>query len=372
MGMDVLPVEGPADLKRFIQFPYSHYRDNAYWVAPLPSDEHVRLTPGKNPYFEHAEAAYFLAREGGKIVGRIAASVDRNYDSFQGERQATFGFFEATSANATALLLKAAEAWSRSKGAAIVRGPMSFTTNDECGLLVDGFDRRPVLLMPYNVPEYDGWISAAGFVKAKDLYSFHCPVPESLPPAYARVVTVARRQPGLTTRAINMRRFDEELGHVKEIYNSAWDKNWGFVPMTEHEIDHMAKQLKPAVVAELIRFAEIDGQVVAFALTVPDVNIAFAKIRGSLFPFGIFQLLWTLPRIREFRVMALGIRKDLRRKGIAPLLIAELAETTKRLGYRSCEIGWTLEDNDSVNDMAEAMGGVKASVYRIYERRLAP
>ncbi len=368
--MDVVPVEGPSDLRSFIQLPYDHYRRSPYWVAPLPSDELVRLTPGKNPYFEHAEAGYFLARDAGKIVGRVAASVDRNYDSFQDEKQATFGFFEATSAEAAKALIAAAEAWSRSKGAEVLRGPMSFTTNDECGLLVEGFDRRPVLLMPYNPPEYAGWIEAAGLAKAKDLYSFRCPVPDVLPPAYARIASRAHLQEGLTTRPINMRRFDEELEHVKVIYNSAWEKNWGFVPMTDREIDHMAAQLKPVVKAELIRFAEIDGRVVAFALCVPDANIALQKVKGKLFPFGIFKLLWSLPRVREFRVMALGIGTGLRRKGIAPLLIAELAGETKRLGYTSCDIGWILEDNVAVHDMSQVMGGVRSSVYRIYERRI--
>lgn len=370
--MDVIPVLGSVDLRRFIDFPFIHYKSNPYWVAPLPSDERIRLTPGKNPYFEHADAGYFLARERGRVVGRVSASVDRNYDSFHGERQATFGFFEAESAEAATALLAAAESWSRSKGAQVLRGPMSFTTNDECGLLVEGFHRRPALMMPYNPPEYAAWISAAGFAKAKDLYSFQCPVPRELPPVYARMASMARRQSGLKTRPINMGRFKEELGRLKEVYNSAWERNWGFVPMTEKEIDHMAAQLKPAVVADLIRFAEADGQTVGFGLLVPDVNIIFQKIRGRLFPFGIIRLLWSLPRIREFRIMALGIRSDWRRKGVAPLLVAELAEAARDRGYHTCEIGWTLEDNDTVNQLALAMGGVRASVYRIYERRLSP
>ncbi len=370
--MDVIPIQGSVDLKSFIRFPYEHYKGNRYWVAPLPSDEHVRLTPGKNPYFEHAEAAYFLARENGRVVGRVSASVDKNYDSFHGERQATFGFFEAASAEVAAALLSAAESWSRTRQAEVLRGPMSFTTNDECGLLVDGFARRPALLMPYNLPEYAAWIERAGFAKAKDLFSFQCPVPQRLPAVYARMASMARRHVEVKTRPLNMRRFDEELGRLKVVYNSAWERNWGFVPMTDKEIDHMAAQLKPAVVADLVRFAEVDGEPVGFGLLVPDVNIAFQKVGGRLFPFGIVKLLWTLPRIREFRIMALGIRADWRKKGVAPLLVGELAEAARDRGYHTAEIGWTLEDNDAVNQLAEAMGGVRASVYRIYERRLSP
>jgi len=367
--LEVVPVEGARDLARFIRFPYSHYKNDPLWVAPLPSDERVRLTP-KNPFFEHGEAAYFLAVENGRDVGRIAISVDRNYDSFQNDRQAGFGFFEAESAEAAAALLRAIEPWARDKGVNVIRGPMSFTSNDEYGLLVDGFDRRPAILMTYNRPEYGGWIEAAGYRKAKDVYEFDCPVPEVLPPAYARVASMIRRKHDIRTRPIDMKRFAEELTKVKEVYNSAWEKNWGFVPMTDREIDHMASQLKPAVVPDLVRFAEVNGTTVGFALCLPDVNIALAKVNGRLFPFGIFKLLWTLPRIRTFRFMALGIRAEWRRSGIAPLLVAELAEVTKARRYRNCRIGWTLEDNDPVNDLSVQMGGVRTGIWRIYERPL--
>ena len=368
--MDVVPVLRPRDLDRFIRFLYDRYRNDPHWVAPLPLDEKARLTPGKNPYFEHAEAAYFLALDAGRVVGRISASTDRNYDSIHGERQATFGFFEAESADAAAALLGRAEAWAREKGATVLRGPMSFTTNDECGLLVEGFGRRPALLMPYNGPEYAGWIEAAGFAKAKDLYSFRVPVPEKPYPAFARGARAVRRRENVVTRGLDMKKFDEELARVKEVYNSAWEQNWGFVPMTEHEIDHMASQLKPAVVPSLIRFAEVDGKPIAFVLIVPDVNIALQPIRGRLFPFGIVRLLWGLPRIREIRLMALGIREEWRMKGIAPLLIEEISVESRRLGYTECEVGWTLEDNDLVNSLIVDMQGRRAGVYRIYERRI--
>ena len=182
--MTILLVDSPDQLRRFIDVPYRFYRDrkDPHWVPPLRSDERVRLTPGKNPFFEHAEAGLFLAEEEGRVTGRVAASVDRNYDALHGERQAAFGFFEAKSGDAAGALLAAALEWARGRGAEVMRGPLSFTTNDECGLLVEGFDRRPALMMPYNPPEYAGWIESAGFRKAKDLYSFRAPVP-SEPPA---------------------------------------------------------------------------------------------------------------------------------------------------------------------------------------------
>jgi len=369
----IQPVDSPGQLRRFIEFPYRFYRDrkDPHWVPPLRSDEGVRLTPGKNPFFEHGEAALFLAMDGGRDVGRIAASVDRNYDALHGERQAAFGFFEANSSDAAGALLESAQAWARGKRAEVMRGPLSFTTNDECGLLIEGFEHRPALMMPYNPPEYEGWIEAAGFRKAKDLYSFRAPVPSEPPPAYGRIASMTRRKENVRTRPIDMRRFREELERVKDLYNSAWEKNWGFVPMTEHEIDHMAAQLKPAIVPDLVRFAEVDGVAVAFALLVPDLNIALRKAGGSLFPFGLAKMLWTMPRIRDVRFMALGIRAEWRRTGIAPMLTDEMCRVLFRKGYRFCEIGWTLEDNEPVNRLAVVMGGTRSAVYRVYEKAVA-
>lgn len=368
--MDVVPVTTGRDLHRFIRLPFRLYRDDPRWVAPLPSDERARLTPGKNPYFEHAEAAYFLARDGGRDVGRIAASVDRNYDREHGERQATFGFFEAESAAAARALLERAEAWAREKGAEVLRGPMSFTTNDEVGLLIEGFDVRPALLMPYNPPVYRDWIESGGFSKAKDLFAFDITVPESTPEPYASAAPKVRERFKATVRRLDMKHFDEELERVKQVYNAAWRENWGFVPMTDHEVDHMAKQLKPAVNPKLVIFVEVEGEPVAFALLLPDVNVALQPIRGRLFPFGLLRLLWALPRIREARLMALGIRAEYRRRGITALLMEALTQASNEVGLRRAEVGWTLEDNDLINRNIQQMGGVRSKTYRIYERRL--
>jgi len=370
--VDIVPVKTAKDLDRFIRYVYERNRNEPNWVPPLPEDEKVRLTPGRNPYFEHAEAAYFLAIDSGRVVGRIAATTDRNHDSFQGERQAAFGFFEAESAGATAALLGAAEAWGRSKGAEVFRGPLSFTTNDECGLLIEGFDHQPMLLMPWNAREYGAWIEAAGLVKAKDLYEWRVPVPEAPPPVFQRIASMARKRDRITVRPMNMKKFDEELGRVKTIYNAAWERNWGFVPMTEAEIDHMAKQLKPAVVPELVQFAEVDGAPVGFGLLLPDVNVAFAKVKGKLFPFGVVKLLWTLPRIKQGRLMALGVLGEYQKRGVGALLVEALMRATRARGYPVCEVGWTLEDNDSVHQLILGSGGVRSAVYRIYEKRLAP
>jgi GNAT superfamily N-acetyltransferase len=333
-------------------------------------DERVRLTPGKNPFFQHGQAAYFLAREGSRIVGRVAASTDQNHDSIHGERQAAFGFFEADTADAAAALLERAAAWGKEQGAEVLRGPLSFTTNDECGLLIEGFEHRPAIMMPHNPPEYAAWIEAAGLVKAMDLYTFRARIPNESPPVFRRIASAARRTPGLVTRPVAMKRFDEELTRVKSVYNEAWEKNWGFVPMTDGEIDHMAKQLRPAIVPELVRFVEVDGMPIGFGLIIPDINIALRHLGGRLFPFGIVRLLLTLPRIREGRLMALGVRSNWRRKGVAPLLVDELILALRAKNYGSVEIGWTLETNDDVNSLITGVGGVRTGTYRIYERRL--
>lgn len=368
--MDVVPVVGPKDLARFIRLPHQIYRGDPYWVAPLDSDERTRLTPGKNPFFEHAEAGLFLARDGGRDVGRIAASVDRNYDSFQGEKQAGFGFFEAESPAAAQALLGAAQRWGRERGAKIMRGTMNFTTNDDCGVLIRGFDSPPTLLMPYNPPSYPEWIEQAGWTKAKDLFAFKVPIPPTPPEKMARGAAIARDRFRVQVRTIDMKRFGEELGRVKEIYNAAWDKNWGFVPMTDREIDHMAAQLKPALLPQFMLFAEIEGQVVGFSLMLPDINVALKPLRGKLFPFGIVRLLWTMPRIRTARLMALGVKADYRRRGVEAALVAASSVATRSRGYSWAEVGWTLEDNDLINSVIASVGGDHYKTYRIYERAL--
>ncbi|HEY7726912.1 MAG TPA: GNAT family N-acetyltransferase [Candidatus Eisenbacteria bacterium] len=368
--MDVVPVLPGRDLGRFIRLPFRIYERDPHWVAPLPSDERTRLTPGKNPYFDHAEAAYFLAREGGRDVGRISASVDRNYDSLHGERQATFGFFEAESGEAAGALLARAESWSRDRNAEVLRGPMSFTTNDDLGLLIEGFERRPTLMMPYNPPSYREWIERAGFTKAKDLYAYTIVPPEKPPEHLVRAGAVCRERYGVTVRPLDMRRYHEELDRVKQIYNQAWEQNWGFVPMTDREVEHMAAQLKPAVVPDFVLFAEIEGKPAGFGLVLPDVNILLHRIRGRLFPFGLLRLLWGLPRLREGRLMALGVRKEYRRRGIESLLVGELMRVARRLGWSQVELGWTLEDNHLINRAIDQAGGVRYKTYRIFERRL--
>ncbi len=368
--VEIVPVAPGRDLERFIRVPYRIYRDDPVWVAPLLGDERVRLTPGKNPYFEHAEAAYFLARQDGRDVGRISASTDQIYDRIHHERQATFGFFEAESEAATRALLAAAEGWARAKGAEVVRGPMSFTTNDEIGLLIEGFEHHPSIMMTYNRREYAGWIEAAGYLKAKDLLSHHFVTPPETPETYRRVAEKVRARYKVTVRPLDMKRFDEELGRVKLVYNSAWLENWGFVPMTDREIDHMAKQLKPAVIPELVLFAEIGDETVAFALAIPDVNMALKPLRGHLFPFGIVRLLWGMRRIHHGRLMAIGIRKEYRRRGIDALLMDGMIKASNEKQMRTGELAWTLEDNYLILRNIEQMGGVRQKVYRIYERRL--
>jgi GNAT superfamily N-acetyltransferase len=365
--VDIVPVKTAKDLDRFIRYVYERYRNAPLWVPPLPDDEKVRLTPGKNPYFEHAEAAYFLAIDSGRVVGRIAATIDKNHDSFQGERQAAFGFFEAESAAATAALLNAAEAWGRAKGAQVFRGPWSFTTNDECGLLIQGFDVRPMLLMPWNAPEYQAWIEAAGMAKAKDLYAWRVPVPEQPQPVFQRIASMARKRDRITVRPLEMKKFGEELSRVKTVYNAAWERNWGFVPMTDHEIDHLAEQFRPIAIPELVPFAEKDGKVIAFGLALPDLNTALVGNRkGSLLPFAL-KALWLLKTRRQRRARILP---EYRGKGIDAMLYHWIWTKSGDRQIYWGEAGWILEDNPAMNAGLEKMTFTVYKTYRLYERPL--
>ena len=372
--MDVVPVVSKEELARFIRLPHQIYRDDSRWVAPLTSDERTRLTPGKNPFFEHAEAAYFLARSAGRDVGRIAASVDRNHDQFHGERQAAFGFLEAESADAVSVLLGEAARWGQERGARVLRGPLNFTTNDDCGLLVRGFEEPPTILMPYNPPSYPAWVEAAGLKKAKDLFAFKVPIP-GVPakeiPQVTRIALKAQERFHVRVRPMNMKRFDEELQRVKEIYNSAWDKNWGFVPMTEEELRFAAEDLKSIVLPELTYFAYLDGKPVGFSLALPDINHALKRANGRLFPFGwIWFLKPFLRKIPTFRILALGVKKSHQHSGIGTLFYQKYFEIAGPRGYKAAELSWILEDNELMNRPIRQMGAKPYKTYRLYEKAL--
>jgi GNAT superfamily N-acetyltransferase len=334
------------------------------------------LSRTKNPFFEHAEAEYFLAERDGAVVGRIAAISNRLHNDTHGDQVGFFGFFESIDDQAVAdALFAAATDWCRALGHNVLRGPTSFSVNDECGLLVDGFDRPPALMMPHNPRYYIPLLERAGFSKAKDLWVYeggseerYVPVPERL----ARATELIRQRQGITLRPLNMRDFEGEVERIKELYNSAWEKNWGFVPMTEHEIDHLAEQFKPVVIPELVPMAEKDGKLIGFGIALPDLNVVFRKNRsGHLFPM-ILKLLWALKakRIRRARILLLGVVPEHQGKGIDAMLYHWIWTKSGDRGIYWGEAGWILEDNPAMNAGLEKMTFRVYKTYRLYDRRI--
>ena len=365
------PVRSAADLERFIALPYRLHRDDPLWVPPLRLDIRKMLDRRRNPFFEHAEAEYFLAvRARGEVVGRIAAIHNRAHNSFHTDTVGFFGFFESVDDLEVArALFDAAADWLRARGLDVMRGPASFSTNDECGLLVDGFDTPPTVLNPHNPRSYVPLVEQAGFTKAMDLWQFQSTNP-SMPERLIRAAQLMAERQRIRLRHIDMKRFNDEVERIKRVYNSAWEKNWGFVPMTDAEIDHLARQLKPVVVPELVVFVEKDGETIGFAAALPDLNVALRKNpSGRLFP-GIFRILWAARRITRIRILLLGLLKPYRKTGADALMYHWIWEKGCALGYRWAEAGWILEDNTPMNNALVRIGFQHYKTLRLYDRPL--
>lgn len=369
-GVGVALVSGRRDLEAFIGFPYALHRNDALWVPVLRSDVRTLLSRKKNPFFEHAEAAYFLARREGEVVGRIAAVHNRLHNEFHDDRVGFFGLFESVDDHAVAeSLFDAAAAWLRARGLDTLRGPASLSTNDECGLLVDGFDTPPVLMMPHNPRHYVSLVESAGFAKAKDLLAYRRPS-EGLSARLVEGVALLQKRHAIRVRPLELRKFADEVALVKRLYNAAWERNWGFVPMTDPEIDHMAKQFRPVVVPELVVFAEHAGQTVGFAIALPDLNVAFkTNPSGRLFP-GILKVLWAARKITRLRVILLGTLPEWRGRGVDALLYKTIWENARAKGFAWAEAGWILEDNHPMRNALVRMGFEAYKTYRMYDRRV--
>ncbi len=358
------------DLKRFLTFPWAVYRGNPHWVPPLLREEKKTLTPGRHPFWEHAERALFLALRNGEPVGRIAAIADRDYIEYHREQTGYFGVFECLDdPEAARILFQAAGEWLRSRGLKKMIGPLNPSTNGTCGFLLEGYDSPPRLMMPYTLPYYHDLMAACSLTKAKDLLAYRIPVPKEMNPRLEKIAAVLKKK-GLSVRNIRMDDFHNELKLVREIYNSAWAKNWGFVPITEAEITAMAKELKPLVIPELVYFAEYQGKAVGFYLVLPDYNQAIKKMNGRLTPLAIIRFLLARRKIDAVRLMMAGIEEEYQKKGLDGILYLESARTTRDLGYVDSEISWLLEDNLLVIRAAEMMGGSLYKKYRIYQKFL--
>lgn len=371
----VTPVQGAAALDRFVRFPWEVYRDDPVWVPPLVSDVKKLMDRDHHPFHEHADVEYFLALRGDAVVGRIAAVVNHAYNDFHETRVGFIGLFESVNDQEVAdALLETAAEWLRDRGMTEARGPFNLSTNDELyspGVLLDGFEHPPVLLMAHTPPYYAGLFEGAGWHKARDLLAYWLDNSAGIPPRLERALDrVARNIEGLTVREVDLKRLDREVALIKEVYNSAWERNWGFTPLTESEIQHMARDLRSVVDPRFAYIAEVDGEPVAFALALPDYNQALRHVNGRLFPFGFLKLLWHRRKIDRLRVFTLGLKPAYRRTGLDALLYLQFHRKGIPADMARGEAGWILEDNWGMRRGLERMGGYVYKTYRVYGRPL--
>ena len=370
-------VEDAADRKTFIDLAYSLNKDDPNWVPPLKTEVHGLIDARTNPWFEHAEARLFLAERDGKVVGRISAQVDQLVQVHMGQGTGQWGMLEAVDEEVARALLHRAESWLRGRDMTRSMGPFSLSIWDEPGLLVKGHDHPPTVMMGHNKAEYQGWVEAHGYLGIKDLFTYDVDVTTPFPPIVDRIVKSGEKNPRIRIRSVDKSRFDEEARLLLGILNDAWSDNWGYIPLTENEIAYAGKKLKPVVFEDLIRVAEVDGEPVAFMMTLPDLNELTRDLNGRLFPFGWAKLLLRLrkPQTKTMRVPLMGVVKRLQSTRLASQLAFMLVEFIRRdalarYGTTRGEFGWILESNGPMVSMAEAIGGRINRIYRIYEKAL--
>ncbi len=376
-SVSIRPVRTRRELKRFVKVPFRLHRDHPQWVAPLIFERMEFLDRGKNPYFEHAEAEFFIAERDGEPVGRITVQVDARWDEYQGGSDAMFGFFEtAEDPEAARALLEAANDWAAAKSRSRILGPMDFTTNDEIGVLIDGYERRPMILEPWHPPYYRELIEAGGFEKAMDVLMWELQFGElkqgeQFDPAIHAAAKKGLEEEGIAIRNMRKREMATEVRRFMDIYNEAWGDNWGFVPITDAEVEFQAKNLKQVIDENWAYMAEKDGEAIGAALTLPDINQVMAKLNGRLLPFGWARFLLGRRKIDQCRVLALGVKKEYRHSGVAAgLYLKHLEEAAVPGGIVGGEMGWILETNEPMNRAMEGMGGKVVKRYRLYERAL--
>jgi hypothetical protein len=373
----IRPVATKHDRKALVDFAWEVYADDPAWVPPLKSEVHGLLDPKTNPWFQHAKAQLWLAERGGRIVGRISAQVDELVQVHMGTGTGQWGMFEALDGEAAAALIATAEDWLRTQGMTRALGPISLSIWDEPGLEIEGFAEPPTAMMGHHRPEYQGWIEAAGYGKAKDLITYALNIEHWEDPMIDRLIAMGERNSRVRIRMVDKSRFNEEARLILGLLNDAWSDNWGFVPLTEAEITYAGKKLKPIIFNELVRVAEVDGEPAAFMITIPDVNELTRDLNGELFPFNFIKLLWRLrkPRTRRLRVPLMGVAKKLHHTRLASQLAFMMIEFTRRdavgkFGATHGEFGWILEDNKGMLSIAQLPGATINHRYRIFERAL--
>ena len=373
----ITPVTTKADRTRFVDFAWDVYRDDPAWIPPLKDEVHSLLDPRKNPWFAHGRAALFLATRSEKIVGRISAQVDQLVLDHIEPGLGHWGMFDALDEPAALALIAHAEEWLRAEGMTKAMGPISISIWDEPGLEIDGNDQPPTAMMGHHPPHYAAWIEAAGYAKAKDLLTYEVDIRSEMAPIIDRLIKAGEKNPRIRLRKVDKSNFAHDSAIILNLLNDAWSDNWGFVPLTPAEIAYAGKKLKPIIYPDLVRIAELDGEPVAFMLTIPDINELIADLNGELFPFGFVKLLWRLhkPKTRRVRVPLMGVARKLHGTRLAGQLAFMLIETIRRacvadFGVTHGEFGWILEDNQGMMSIAELPGATINHTYRIYDKAL--
>jgi hypothetical protein len=382
MALSIRPISSKADRKRFVDLAFRLNANDPNWVPPLRAEALELITPGKNPFYEHAEQQLYLAERNGALVGRISAHIDHLWLQMPAEQGGgptigNWGLLDAADRETATALIKTAEDWLRAKGMTQVLAPISCSIWEEPGLLVQGHDHPPTIMMGHANAAYQGWIEPLGYTGIKDLLTYELDISKQFPPLVQRIVASGERNPRIHIRKVDKNKLEEEAQLILRMLNDAWSDNWGFVPITQAEIDYTARKLKPVLFEDLVRVAEVEGEPVAFMLTLPDINELITDFDGRLFPFNWIKLLWRLrkPQVRTMRVPLMGVAKKLQATRLASQLAFMMIEYIRRdsvavYGATRGEIGWILDDNQGMRSIAETIESKINKVYRIYSKDL--
>ena len=372
--VSIRPIElgNRRQLKTFIKFPWRIYSGDPNWVPPLILDQLRFFTPGVNPYFSHSTAQLFMAFRGDEPVGRISAHENNQHIRVHRDGAGFFGFFECIDDQAVAnALFDSASTWLSERGLKTLRGPVSFSVNHEVGLLLDAFDEPPLIRMTYNPPYYAGLIEGYGLRKVQDLYAYVMFENEEIPGRLRGISDLVLEDPKLVVRTVNVRDFEKEMARIKKIYAEAWSENWGAVPLTEDEFDHLVGELRLIYDPDMSFIAEYDGEPAGMSLVLPDMNQAVKKAGGRLFPLGLLKMLWQRRKINAWRMPLLGVRQEHRLRGIEVVFCCRTYAVAKtKRNYRKGEMSWILEGNTAANAVLKRLGARRSKTYRIYEKPL--
>jgi hypothetical protein len=376
------PVKTKADRREFVELAYRLNRGDPAWVPPLKGEVYGLLTPGKNPWFEHGKAQLSVARRGERTVGRISAHIDelalaQPAEQGMGPGTGNWGLLEADDAEVAHALIANAEDWLRGQGMTRALGPLSISVWDEPGLLIEGFDTPPAIMLGHNSALYQGWIEGEGYRPVKQLFNYGVEIVDGFPPLVNRIVAAGEKNERIRIRRVDKKKFDAEAKLIMGILNDAWSDNWGFVPLTDSEIAYVGKKLKDIVFEDLIRVAEVDGEPVAFMIVLPDMNELLIEMDGSLLPFNWARLLWWLrkPKSKRLRVPLMGVVKKLQNSRMASTLAFMMIEYIRRDGVANYgatqgDIGWVLDDNQGMVAVADAINARRNRVYQLYDKML--